>query len=85
MKHLEYLEYFVDGPIKVSVEFGRERGWIADRSTTPEQIGRFIQWLQGHPEAPVFFDDHPYVVTRVEFIASRNALVLHAKEHTGVS
>lgn len=79
MERLEYLEYFSTGPINVSVKFGKERAWIADRGTTAAQIGEFIQWLQGHPDTPVFFDDHSYVVARVEFIANRNALVIHAK------
>lgn len=82
MDKIEYLVYFSGGPINVTVKFEKGQGSVANRTTSATQIGEFIQWLQDHPATPVYFDDHPYLVPRIEFIANRNALVLHAKMHS---
>ena len=81
LERIEYLEYFSDGPISVSVKFAKRQGYVGERRAAPAQVGEFIEWLREHPSTPVFFDEHPYFVSRIEYVVSRGALVLHVADH----
>lgn len=81
MERLEYLEYFSEGPIAVTVKFKNDPDWIAPRYATPWKIAEIIEWLQENNGTPMYFDGNPFSLMSLSYNAGKNALKLYVESY----